>query len=110
MKFTQIIAIWAKIYKFSPIFESICYFTSISNSINTSGIVPTLKICDISAIDDPVEVSRSYAFGMTIVLSPSGIAIKQTIQVATPSGTNGMNIITSTASTGRRSRRTNEMN
>ena len=40
----------------------------------------------MSAIDEPTDVSRSYAFGTTIVLSPRGIATEQIMQSDIPLG------------------------
>ena len=76
----------ANISKNTQNFAGFPHFTSNSKSINISGIVPQLIICEISAIDEPTDVSRSYAFGMTIVLSPSGIATEQIIQSDIPFG------------------------
>ena len=45
-------------------------------------MVITAKRCDISAIPDAIVVSLPYAAGITIVLSPIGIARDEIAQIA----------------------------
>ena len=47
-------------------------------SINTSGMVMQERICETTAMPDAVEGSLPYALGITIVLSPRGIASEHT--------------------------------
>ena len=78
----------APIRPFSRLFGDIfVHFTNSSKIINTSGIVPIDNKCEISAIPDATVESRSYAFGITIVLRPRGIETEQIIHIANGYGT-----------------------
>ena len=63
------------------------------NSINISGIVIQDKRCETTAILDATVVSLPYALGITIVLSPNGIAREQTAQITNVSRDFGSGII-----------------
>ena len=48
-------------------------YISVVKSAYISGIVMMQRVCEIIAIDAPVDVSPPYAAGNTTVLRPSGV-------------------------------------